>query len=151
MRGEPVGEDKGAYGVWGVECCLEDAGRDKTIFHSNGATLRRTNCLRRLRNSGEPSFLSLRKQWISPPLKAPLNCFHWNIVLSLPAVLWRAKGLVVPEGVWKNKFQLHRWNKYEKYLHCYIIRNRSDRSVQKSHREAISNGFAKVTVVFQWE
>ena len=51
----------------------------RTRFHNvysppRVATFRQANDLRRLRRSGEPSRLSLRKSWISPPLKPLLKC-----------------------------------------------------------------------------
>ena len=47
-------------------------------------TFRQTNCQLRLRNSGEPSFLSLRRQWILPPLKAFLNCLYHPYAAASP-------------------------------------------------------------------
>ena len=56
------------------DCAVATDGRaEPPLPHTNRATLRRTNCQLRLRKSGEPSFLSLRRQWISPPLSAPVN------------------------------------------------------------------------------
>ena len=51
----------------------------RTRFHNvysppRVATFRQANDKLRLRRSGEPSRLSLRKSWISPPLKPLLKC-----------------------------------------------------------------------------
>ncbi len=46
---------------------------DNVYYSLAGATLQRTNRLRRLMRSGEPSRISLRKRWISPTLRARLK------------------------------------------------------------------------------
>ena len=53
-----------------------DANTARPLSHTNGTTFRRTNCQLRLKRSGIPSRLSLRRQWILSPLKAFLTvCF----------------------------------------------------------------------------
>ena len=53
-----------------------DANTARPVSHTNGTTFRRTNCQLRLKRSGMPSRLSLRRQWIPSPLKAFLTvCF----------------------------------------------------------------------------
>ncbi len=63
-------------------CCIlsPDANTDHPFPHANGTTFRRTNCQLRLKRSGIPSRLSLRRQWIPSPLKAFLTvCFgRWD-------------------------------------------------------------------------
>lgn len=59
----------------GWKCSVLRNGRKFRIAlsHANRVTFRQTNCQLRLRKSGKPSFLSLRKQWILPALRAPVN------------------------------------------------------------------------------
>ena len=45
----------------------------KVYYSLAGATLQQTNRKLRLMRSGEPSRISLRKRWISPPLRARLK------------------------------------------------------------------------------
>ena len=53
-----------------------DANTARPFSHANGTTFRRTNCQLRLKRSGMPSRLSLRRQWIPSLLKAfPTVCF----------------------------------------------------------------------------
>ena len=53
-----------------------DANTARPLSHANGTSFRRTNCQLRLKRSGMPSRLSLRRQWIPSPLKAFLTvCF----------------------------------------------------------------------------
>ena len=57
---------------------------------TGGTTFRQTNCQLRLKRSGMPSRLSLRRQWILPPLKAFLNClYHPYAAASLLSPGWR--------------------------------------------------------------
>ena len=60
-------------------CYLMCWSLSRTRFHNvysppRVATFRQANDKLRLRRSGEPSRLSLRKSWISPPLKPLLKC-----------------------------------------------------------------------------
>ena len=78
------------------------------LWHTNWATFRQTNCQLRLRKSGKPSFLSLRKQWILPSLRTPMNrllrqrairpflCIEilgvrWGIKETAPHLRWGTK------------------------------------------------------------
>ena len=74
---------QGGCGYLGTEWVC--AARQRRVFgdgrqfktalpHANRAAFRRTNCQLRLRKAGEPAFPSLRKQWISPALRTPVNC-----------------------------------------------------------------------------
>ncbi len=45
-----------------------------------------------LGKSGKPSFLSLRKQWISPPLRAPMNRLREEGLPGIACVLGKMFG-----------------------------------------------------------
>ena len=45
------------------------------IILQTSTTLRRTKCQLRLTRSGMPSRISLRRHWISPPLRAHFDLF----------------------------------------------------------------------------
>ena len=67
--------NKICYGLYTL-ILTPDANTARPVSHTNGTTFRRTNCQLRLKRSGMPSRLSLRRQWIPSPLKAFLTvCF----------------------------------------------------------------------------